>query len=726
MIVTYIFITKLLLALMQGQRGRIGSLPETLEIDHGSTSSNVPISPQLCWNNMRNSAGNQIPDYILSPGDMNITYLNSVNHERQMSSGWSLGEPSSSNSQSELRCGEQKSELGWSSSESACPRAGPRLEERSYEPPNTFSVDNVNTNPLFLQSSNSDVLTQNLNINTGFVGNSGDNSQVMLCPNMHKSSGSENQWIPPASGSVHHALPSRSGGFLVEDNDGRSGRSLEGRRVSFKRKAIEANVGQSSVSGSSSYFQRTDSAWSAVPAPFNLTSSLGVSAPPEQVNPRLMLGATEVAYDNIPDLSGAGSSHRNSRLRINPPNQQDSITPTLFSTESAVRHSSVSTSQLSQRHLPVDYSLDLRSASTADNMIPQSQPVLIHVPALPRNVQALRWNGGSSSGTGGSTNSIVSGDRDAVPRVETGLRSIGRNLLEHPMFVSATDVRNLVQNPANRTSTGVNLSIPGNVASTSRTSPSSGVHPSSAPTLVPRPNPPQYPRRLSEYVRRSLFSSAGSESGGQSGNYSPLRSGPVSSQEMGGFSSGPGNQGHLQSHPRSALWMERQGNGGLGIPYLMRTSAAASEGSSRLVSEQIRNVLGLMRRGESLRFEDVMILDQSVFFGVADVHDRHRDMRLDVDNMSYEELLALEERIGNVNTGLSEETILNRLRRRECSIAVSSSTEAEPCCICQEEYSDGDDLGTLECGHDFHAGCIKQWLMHKNLCPICKTTALAK
>ena len=31
-----------------------------------------------------------------------------------------------------------------------------------------------------------------------------------------------------------------------------------------------------------------------------------------------------------------------------------------------------------------------------------------------------------------------------------------------------------------------------------------------------------------------------------------------------------------------------------------------------------------------------MILDQSVFLGVADIHDRHRDMRLDVDNMSYE------------------------------------------------------------------------------------------
>lgn len=34
--------------------------------------------------------------------------------------------------------------------------------------------------------------------------------------------------------------------------------------------------------------------------------------------------------------------------------------------------------------------------------------------------------------------------------------------------------------------------------------------------------------------------------------------------------------------------------------------------------------------------QDVLILDPSVIFGVPDLHDRHRDMRLDVDNMSYE------------------------------------------------------------------------------------------
>ncbi|PAL64509.1 hypothetical protein CEJ83_20840 [Acinetobacter baumannii] len=58
------------------------------------------------------------------------------------------------------------------------------------------------------------------------------------------------------------------------------------------------------------------------------------------------------------------------------------------------------------------------------------------------------------------------------------------------------------------------------------------------------------------------------------------------------------------------------------------------------------------------------------------------------------------------------------------STETESPTDLEPCCICQEEYTDGDDLGVLDCGHNFHTDCIKLWLMRKNLCPICKTTAL--
>lgn len=34
--------------------------------------------------------------------------------------------------------------------------------------------------------------------------------------------------------------------------------------------------------------------------------------------------------------------------------------------------------------------------------------------------------------------------------------------------------------------------------------------------------------------------------------------------------------------------------------------------------------------------QDYMLFDPFIYHGMADMHDRHRDMRLDVDNMSYE------------------------------------------------------------------------------------------
>jgi hypothetical protein len=40
------------------------------------------------------------------------------------------------------------------------------------------------------------------------------------------------------------------------------------------------------------------------------------------------------------------------------------------------------------------------------------------------------------------------------------------------------------------------------------------------------------------------------------------------------------------------------------------------------------------------------MLEATLLFGGMGLHDQHSDLRLDVDNMSYEELLALEERIG--------------------------------------------------------------------------------
>ncbi|KAI9399628.1 hypothetical protein POPTR_002G124300v4 [Populus trichocarpa] len=707
---------------MQGQRSIIGSLPETLDFDHGSTSGNAIIDQQICLSNMRNPAENRLTEFMLSPSRMNNPYANSIDQERQNLSGWSLGEPSSSGQQNQASHDDRKLEHGWSSSASSSAGAGPRLEERRYEPTNILSLNRVNVNPQFERISNPDAIPQNINLNAGFVGHGGDNCQVMDASAIYKPIGAESERNSPASGPDNFLRPG-NGGYLVEQNDGRPGCSLDGRRQSCKRKAVEGNIGQSSVAGSSSFYQRSESnPWPGVPNRYDAGSSLSISAPSEQVNPRLGLGVRGLACDAIPESAvaeRAESSHRNFRLRINSSNQESSP-PSLFSTGSTVRRSSLSSSHRSSRPLPIDHSLDFRSSSAMDSITPQNQPV-IPAPALPQNVQSFRWNESSSSRTGTSSSSISLDDRE-----EPNARNITRHIWEHPIFAPATELRTSVRNPGNRSLTSGQVSGPGNVGSTSRTGASPGIHPLSAPTWGPHTNPPsRNSRRLAEYARRSLFSSsaaAAADTGGQSSTHSPFHSGASSSEDTVP-SSGAGNQGLHRPHPRSASWLERQGDGVLGIPYPLR--ALSSEGRSRLVVSEIRNVLDLMRRGESLRFEDVMILDQSVLFGAADMYDRHRDMRLDVDNMSYEELLALEERIGNVSTGLSEETIVNNLKQQKYSVAVGAKVEAEPCCICQEEYNDGEDLGTLDCGHDFHAGCVKQWLMHKNWCPICKTTGLA-
>ncbi|KAL7250422.1 hypothetical protein ACSBR1_012434 [Camellia fascicularis] len=58
-----------------------------------------------------------------------------------------------------------------------------------------------------------------------------------------------------------------------------------------------------------------------------------------------------------------------------------------------------------------------------------------------------------------------------------------------------------------------------------------------------------------------------------------------------------------------------------------------------------------------------MMMDPSSLYSSSrNFSDQYGNMRLDVDDMSYEELLALGERIGNVNTGLSEDMISKCLR----------------------------------------------------------------
>ncbi|KAJ6819005.1 E3 ubiquitin-protein ligase MBR2-like [Iris pallida] len=152
----------------------------------------------------------------------------------------------------------------------------------------------------------------------------------------------------------------------------------------------------------------------------------------------------------------------------------------------------------------------------------------------------------------------------------------------------------------------------------------------------------------------------------------------------------------------------------------------------RFNMEGIAEVLLALERIEQddeLTYEQLMVLETNLFFGGFRFNDQHREMRLDIDNMTYEELLALEEKMGTVSTALPEEA-LSKCLKKSIYIPLSHFPGITPCgyddtkcSICQEDYVAGEELANLACDHCYHVDCIYQWLSQKNWCPICKTSA---
>ncbi|KAL8224294.1 hypothetical protein R6Q57_019769 [Mikania cordata] len=74
-------------------------------------------------------------------------------------------------------------------------------------------------------------------------------------------------------------------------------------------------------------------------------------------------------------------------------------------------------------------------------------------------------------------------------------------------------------------------------------------------------------------------------------------------------------------------------------------------------------------------------------------------------------------------SGLSEEEISKHLHVYEGTMTANcEGEEADVCSICLDEYE--VKMGRFECGHRFHEGCIKRCLLSKNICPLCRSTAL--
>jgi hypothetical protein len=42
------------------------------------------------------------------------------------------------------------------------------------------------------------------------------------------------------------------------------------------------------------------------------------------------------------------------------------------------------------------------------------------------------------------------------------------------------------------------------------------------------------------------------------------------------------------------------------------------------------------------------------------------------------------------------------------------------CVVCLEDFSEGDNVCSLPCGHVYHAPCIDRWLVEHDACPCCR------
>ncbi|CAN7035923.1 unnamed protein product [Brassica oleracea var. botrytis] len=172
-----------------------------------------------------------------------------------------------------------------------------------------------------------------------------------------------------------------------------------------------------------------------------------------------------------------------------------------------------------------------------------------------------------------------------------------------------------------------------------------------------------------------------------------------------------------EAHPSSSL-VDRDGLSGYNMNGIAEVALLALE---RIDQDQ------------ELTYEQLASLETNLFSsGMIRFYDQHSDMRLDIDNMSYEELLALGDEIGTVSTALSEEALSRSLKKsiyQETDETGPISLDKDDdikCSICQEEYVDGDEVGTMPCEHMYHVSCVQQWLRMKNWCPICKTSAEEK
>mmetsp|Transcript_22053 Transcript_22053/g.38836 ORF Transcript_22053/g.38836 Transcript_22053/m.38836 type:complete len:293 (+) Transcript_22053:64-942(+) len=88
-------------------------------------------------------------------------------------------------------------------------------------------------------------------------------------------------------------------------------------------------------------------------------------------------------------------------------------------------------------------------------------------------------------------------------------------------------------------------------------------------------------------------------------------------------------------------------------------------------------------------------------------------MAMDIDRMSYEDLLALDDLHPPVKAaGLPEKAMGDYPVEHICG-------GGGECAICLEDFCDGEQAMRLPCAHKFHVNCAQEWLKRQSRCPYC-------
>ncbi|ESQ53735.1 hypothetical protein EUTSA_v10024583mg [Eutrema salsugineum] len=559
---------------MQGPRSTGDSSTGTNYADGEPVCS---TSLETSSNSMLNPVDVQFPNN--STGSGRPIHASSSSHAVRTHNWWTLGESSS-----RLRPSDEVNSIG-SKTNRQNPSDGYGIEE-GQSGSNAMMIlggvqigSRTRNGPSFLRGSSSNPMSGHVNL--------GKDMDINV-------SGLKTPGVAIRHTNCERSLGSSS--QTAEERSGGSGSSLGGLGSSCKRKALEGAPSHSFPGESPGcFFQTENGAWNEGLAQYDASSSLSLSMPnhnspnvinqSDQPEPRFGTGGGRaVAASAFPSSTRSTETLSRPGRRLNLGQPQESVPFSFSQSGSSVRQ---------QHHLPATSPfvdpLDARAMpTTGSSSSGESQPSMIHLPALTRNIHQFAWNASSSSRTDNTPGEGFGPPRDAS-RVNS----------EQPVFTTpATETRNPVQDQFQWSFPRGNPSASGDSPFVPRTGSSSEIN-----ALQPSPTwvTPHNQSRISEVAPWSLFPSTESESANHGASLPLLPTGPSVSSNEAAAPSGSSSRSHRSRQRRSALLLERQ-NDLLHLRHLGRSLAVDNDGRNRLISE-IRQVLSAMRRGENLRFE---------------------------------------------------------------------------------------------------------------------------